>query len=77
MNDGSPLTWTNWGRNEPNDHGNGEDLVHMILTDGNSYDGNRNGEWNDITSKNRADEPDRIAYSQNNAFICVKDPQDI
>jgi len=76
MNDGTRLIWTNWNKNEPNDYGNGEDYVHLILTDGDDYGngvGNRNGLWNDITSKNKQDKPDRIAYGNNNAFICVRD----
>lgn len=75
MNDESALSYTNWNKNEPNDYGSGENFVHMILTDGNSYDGNRNGLWNDIKSHNHADQPDRIAYGQNNAFICIMDTQ--
>merc|ERR1712147_444164 len=66
MNDESALSYTNWNKNEPNDYGSGENFVHMILTDGNSYD-----VWNDIKSHNHADQPDRIAYGQNNAFICI------
>ena len=77
MNDGTRLTWTNWNKNEPNDHGNGEDYVHIILTDGDDYgtdsNNNRNGLWNDMSSKDKQDKPDRIAYGRNNAFICVRD----
>ena len=73
MNDGTRVTWTNWNKNEPNDHGQGEDYVHIILTDGDDYDSGRNGLWNDMKSHNTNDKPDRIAYGQNNAFICVRD----
>ena len=74
MNDGTRLIWTNWNKNEPNDHGNGEDYVHIILTDGDDYGGeSRNGLWNDMSSKDKQDKPDRIAYGKNNAFICVRD----
>ena len=57
----------------------------MVLTDGNQYGspgnyrgGQRNGKWNDVRSFNRADEPDERSppqWTQNNAFICVKEPQ--
>jgi len=73
MNDGTRVTWTNWNRNEPNDYGQGEKYVHIILTDGDDYDSGRNGFWNDIKSHNKVDKPDRIAYGENNAFICVRD----
>ena len=77
MNDDSALTYTNWNSGEPNNQyygGKEENFVHMILTHGNYYgQGSRNGLWNDIPSHNHDDEPDRIAYTQNNAFICVKD----
>lgn len=75
MNDQSELTYTNWDSNEPNNYGAGESYVHVILTDGTSYNSGRNGRWNDIKSHNHADEPDRIAYSKNNAFICITDVQ--
>ncbi|MFY7883533.1 MAG: lamin tail domain-containing protein, partial [Dolichospermum sp.] len=40
--DGSPLTYTNWGQNEPNNNGGGENY--------NVMDWNNNGAvWNDIT----------------------------
>ena len=73
MNDGTRLIWTNWNKNEPNDHGNGEDYVMVILTDGNDYDSGLNGKWNDTNKKDKQDKPDRIAYYDNNAFICVRD----
>ena len=77
MNDNSALTYTNWNKNEPNNiywDGGEENYVHMILTHGNYYgQGSYNGKWNDIPSHNHDDEPDRIAYNRNNAFICVKD----
>jgi len=73
MNDGTRVTWTNWNKNEPNDYGQGEDYVHIILTDGADYDSGRNGLWNDMKSHNKVDNPDRIAYGDNNAFICVRD----
>ena len=74
MNDGSALSWTNWNGKEPNNHGSGENHAHIILTDGNNYDKGRNGLWNDITSKDHQDVPfARIAYGDNNAFICVRD----
>lgn len=56
----------------------------MVLTDGNQYGspgnyrgGQRNGKWNDVRSFNRADEPDERTpqWQENNAFICVKEPQ--
>lgn len=73
MNDGTRVIWTNWNKNEPNDYGSGEDYVHVILTDGADYDSGRNGLWNDMKVHNHADNPDRIAYGRNNAFICVRD----
>ena len=78
MNDGTLLTWTNWSTstNEPNNYGNkptGEDYAHIILTNGDDYDTGRNGLWNDMKSHNHQDRPDRIAYGENNAFICVRD----
>lgn len=77
MNDDSALSYTNWNKNEPNNHGAGENYVTIILTDGNDYNSGRNGLWNDIKSQNHSDDADRIAYGSNNAFICIKNAERI
>ena len=73
-NDNSTLTYTRWWRNEPNNNGNIENVLEVTLTNGPYYTSGRNGWWNDQDSKpHHADQPDRIQFGQNNAFICVKD----
>lgn len=74
VNDGTEIGWYKWNDNEPNNYLGDEYFIHIILTDGNSYS-KLNGLWNDHRSHNYADiEDDRVAYSENNAFICVKAP---
>ena len=38
--DGSGLSYSNWATNEPNDHGNGEDCVHLLSLSSRT--------WNDL-----------------------------
>lgn len=43
--DQTPVDWTYWSRNEPNDRDDNEACVEMVWTD--------NGRWNDVSCGNR------------------------
>jgi len=64
---GNDLVYTNWYRNEPNDIGNGEDNVEMILS-GRTYENSR---WNDQYDQPSTQNRGGWNWQNNNLAVCT------
>ena len=62
--DGNPITWFNWRKNEPNNYDTGEHWLEMDLTEKKHLK-----EWNDTWFSSKASE--RLDIMNNNIAICT------
>ena len=62
--DGNPITWFNWRKNEPNNYDTGEHWLEMDLTTQSEL-----GKWNDWFFT--ADKTERLNYTNENKVICT------